>query len=43
MIKEITEWETFPQLFVRNEQIGGSDVIMELHKDDLLREILFKE
>lgn len=41
VVKEITEWSTFPQVFVNGELIGGSDVLMELHKDEVLKDILF--
>ncbi len=40
IIKKATDWPTFPQLYVRGELIGGSDIVMELHKDGKLEDIL---
>ncbi len=40
IIKKITEWPTYPQLFVNGELIGGSDIVMELHKDGKLEDLL---
>ena len=40
MVKEITQWNTFPQVFANGELIGGSDILMEMHKDGLLKEAL---
>ncbi|WIA19076.1 hypothetical protein OEZ85_003730 [Tetradesmus obliquus] len=31
-IKSFTGWPTIPQVFVRGEFIGGSDILMEMHK-----------
>lgn len=33
-------WPTFPQLFVKGELIGGSDIIAELHKTGELKKLL---
>lgn len=42
IIKEVTEWPTYPQLFINGEIVGGSDIVMELHKEDKLKEMLSK-
>ena len=42
IVKEVSQWNTFPQVFVHGDLIGGSDVLMEMHKEDGLKEILFK-
>ncbi len=39
-IKNVSDWATFPQLYVNGEFIGGADIVMELHKDGTLRESL---
>lgn len=39
-IKEITDWPTFPQLFCNGELVGGSDIIIQLHKEGKLENIL---
>ena len=40
-VKTYSGWPTFPQLFVRGELVGGSDLVRELDEagelDDLLR------
>lgn len=41
-VKKVSEWSTFPQFFVNGVLIGGSDVLMEMHKDDILKDALFK-
>jgi monothiol glutaredoxin len=30
-IKQIGGWHTFPQLWVRGQLMGGSDILLELH------------
>ena len=39
-IKEYSNWPTIPQLYVKEEFIGGCDIIMELHDNNELQEIL---
>ena len=39
-VKKFSDWPTFPQLYVDGELIGGSDIVMELHKDGALGDIL---
>ena len=39
-IKDYSNWPTVPQLYVKGEFIGGSDIVMELHKDGNLSDIL---
>lgn len=31
ILKQITQWPTFPQLYIRGEFIGGSDIIADLY------------
>jgi len=31
-IKEYSEWPTIPQLYVKGEFLGGSDIMMEMHE-----------
>ncbi len=31
-LPRISNWPTFPQLFINGELIGGCDIILELHK-----------
>ena len=39
-VKRFSDWPTFPQLYVDGELVGGSDIVMELHKDGALEGIL---
>lgn len=38
--KEISEWPTFPQLFVNGRFVGGCDIVESLHFDGSLKEVL---
>ena len=33
-IKIYSDWPTFPQLYVRNELIGGLDIVKEMLEED---------
>ena len=39
-IKEYFDWPTIPQLIVNGELVGGCDIILDLHSQDKLRDIL---
>ena len=39
-IKEYSEWPTIPQLYVRGEFVGGSDIMMEMFESGELKELL---
>ena len=39
-LPSVSEWPTFPQLFVKGELIGGCDIITEMHVSDELKEVL---
>ena len=39
-IKEYSEWPTIPQLYVRGEFVGGSDIMMEMFESGELQELL---
>lgn len=39
-IKIFTNWPTIPQLYVKGEFIGGCDIVMQLHRDGKLQDIL---
>lgn len=38
-MKEFSDWPTFPQLYVNGEFVGGSDIVMEMHKEKKLKEL----
>ena len=39
-IKEYSDWPTVPQLYVRGEFVGGSDIMMEMFENGELQELL---
>jgi monothiol glutaredoxin len=39
-IKDYSEWPTIPQVYVRGEFIGGSDILIEMYNSGELREKL---
>ena len=39
-IKEYSDWPTIPQLFVKGEFIGGSDIMMEMYQSGELQQVL---
>jgi len=39
-IKDYTNWPTIPQLYVKGEFVGGSDIIMEMFQSGELKQLL---
>jgi monothiol glutaredoxin len=39
-IKEYSSWPTIPQLYVRGEFVGGSDIMMEMYESGELQQVL---
>jgi monothiol glutaredoxin len=39
-IKDYSEWPTIPQLYVKGEFVGGSDIMMEMYEAGELAEML---
>ena len=39
-LPKISDWPTFPQLFVDGELIGGCDIVTEMHQNDELSTVL---
>ncbi|KAL7177162.1 hypothetical protein ACSBR2_030492 [Camellia fascicularis] len=40
MVYPCSNWPTFPQIFIKGEFIGGSDVILNMHQTGELKEML---
>ena len=40
MLPQVSDWPTFPQLYVKGELIGGSDIIAELFQQGELETML---
>ena len=41
-IKDYSNWPTIPQLYVKGEFIGGSDIMMEMYENGELQHVLAK-
>ena len=39
-IKQFSDWPTIPQLYVKGEFVGGSDIMMEMFESGELQELL---
>jgi len=35
-LPKVSDWPTFPQLFIKGELVGGCDIITEMHESDEL-------
>ena len=42
-IKAYSDWPTIPQLYVKGEFVGGSDIMMEMFENGELKELLGAE
>ena len=41
-IKEYSDWPTIPQLYVKGEFVGGSDIMMEMFENGELQQMVGK-
>ena len=39
-IKEYSEWPTIPQLYIKNEFVGGCDIVKEMYENGELKKVL---
>ena len=39
-IKEYSDWPTIPQLYVKGEFVGGSDIMMEMFKSGEIQQLV---
>lgn len=42
LIKQYSDWPTFPQLYVNGELLGGCDIVQDMHKQGTLKDALSK-
>jgi monothiol glutaredoxin len=42
-IKEYSDWPTIPQLYVKGEFVGGSDIMMEMFENGELKQLVGAE
>lgn len=40
MLPQISNWPTFPQVFIQGKLIGGCDIVSEMHAEGELKPIL---
>ncbi|CRK91920.1 CLUMA_CG005539, isoform A [Clunio marinus] len=41
-VKDLTSWPTIPQVFINGEFIGGCDILLQMHQNGELIEVLEK-
>ncbi|KAI6190910.1 Glutaredoxin domain containing protein [Aphelenchoides bicaudatus] len=39
-IKEYSDWPTIPQVYVKGKFVGGSDILLQMHKDGEITDFL---
>ncbi|CAN6310581.1 unnamed protein product [Urochloa humidicola] len=39
-LKVFSNWPSYPQLYIKGELVGGSDIVMEMHKSGELKKVL---
>ncbi|MNU10679.1 Glutaredoxin-4 [compost metagenome] len=39
-IKDYSNWPTIPQLYIKGEFIGGSDIMMEMYESGELKQVI---
>ncbi|MBO9527301.1 MAG: monothiol glutaredoxin, Grx4 family, partial [Sphingobium yanoikuyae] len=39
-IKQFSDWPTIPQLYVKGEFVGGSDIMMEMYEAGELQQLM---
>ncbi|HEY8905045.1 MAG TPA: Grx4 family monothiol glutaredoxin [Rhodoferax sp.] len=42
-IKDYSNWPTIPQLYIKGEFVGGSDIMMEMYENGELQSMLAKQ
>ncbi len=43
IIKNISDWPTFPQIFINENFIGGGDIVTEMYEEGELQKLLIGE
>ncbi len=41
-LPDISDWPTFPQVFIQGELIGGADIVADLHQSGELKKMIEK-
>ena len=40
ILPKVSDWPTFPQVFINGELIGGADIIGQMHENGELKKLL---
>lgn len=41
-IKDFSSWPTIPQVFINGEFVGGCDILLQMHQNGELIDVLYK-
>ncbi len=39
-VKAFSNWPTYPQLYIKGQLVGGSDIVTEMHQNGELKDVL---
>ncbi len=39
-VKSFSNWPTYPQLYIKGQLVGGSDIVTEMHQNGELKDVL---
>ncbi len=39
-LPKVSDWPTFPQVFIKGELVGGADIIAQMHESGELKQLL---
>ena len=39
-LPEVSDWSTFPQVFIKGELVGGADIIAQMHESGELKKLV---
>jgi len=39
-LPKVTDWPTFPQVFIKGELVGGADIIAQMHENGDLKKLI---
>ena len=40
ILPKVTDWPTFPQVFIDGELIGGADIVAQMHESGELKKLI---
>lgn len=39
-LPKVSDWPTFPQVFIKGNLVGGADIIAQMHENDELKKLI---